>query len=410
MMKKFAEIFFAALLVLALAFPLPAVDFGLLTTQSVSLDDAFSGDMSKLSWSGAFTPWFSGMLIENGDLYMSIGITPKYENDDFVLIPELLRTEVALRSDRGTDLRFGRISYVDPLGLIAVGLFDGFQVSQDIGEGILSAGAWYTGLQYKKRANITVSPSDRIGYFIAFDKTSMDTYFAPQRMLAAVGWEHPALAGAMQLHVAAIGQFDVNGENDTYNSEYFVGKISVPFRNLFVFDAGAGVEFLQTPDEDTTLALVGELGVSWMPPTNFQDRLSLIGRFSTGDVDDSPLGAFMPLTTVSQGNVLQAKLSALAHLRADYTARLHEMFSVNTALAYFLRTSRNENENLTWPEVTDEDMYVLGGEVFMSLLFSLTSDIGINLGGGVFLPQMGNVAPREREQWRFEMGITAALF
>ncbi|MDR0584647.1 MAG: hypothetical protein LBG57_09920 [Treponema sp.] len=395
---------------LLLASPLPAVDFGLLTTQSLGTDDAFSGDMDKLSWSGSFTPWFSGILIENGDLYMSAAVTPRYESGEFIVLPELLRSEVTLRSRRGTELRFGRTAYADPLGLIAVGLFDGFQVSQDMGESTLSAGAWYTGLQHKKRANITVSPLDQGNYFTLFDRQDMNTYFAPQRALAALGWEHPGLGWAANLRVAAIGQFDLNGEDDKYHSEYLAGKVSVPVRNEWVFDAGAALELLQTPDGEAKLALAGDLGASWMPPTGIQDRLSLTGRFATGKVEDSPLGAFMPLSTVTQGSVLQTKLSGLGHLRAGYTARLHEMFSTNLSASYFVRTSKVSGASLTWPEVTEEDKYALGGEMFLSLLFSLTTDISMNLGGGVFLPQLGDIAPKEREQWRFELAATAAIF
>ena len=407
-MKPVKTVFAAFACALLLAAPLPAVDFGLLTAQSLSLEDAFSGDTDKVSWSGSFIPWFSGMLIENGDLYLSAAVTPQYESGEFRALPELLRSEVTLRSRRGGELRFGRTAYTDPLGLIAVGLFDGFQVSQDLGKSVLSAGVWYTGLQHKKRANITVSPLDQLGYFTLFDRRDMNTYFAPQRMLGAVSWEHPALAGSAKLNVAAIGQFDLNVEDDKYHSEYFTGKVSVPVRNVLVFDAGAALELLQTPDDEAKVAFAGELGASWMPPTVIQDRLSLAGRFATGKVEDSPVGAFMPLTAVTQGSVLQAKLSGLGLLRAGYTARLHEMFSTNLTASYFLRTSGNSVQD--WPVPAAEDKYALGFEVYSSLVFSLTSDISMNLGGGVFLPQMGDAAPKEREQWRFEMVVTTAIF
>jgi hypothetical protein len=407
-MMKAAKIFGALACALLLAAPLRAVDFGLLTTQSIGVDDAFSGDIRSLSWLGSFTPWFSGMLIEDGDLYMSAAFTPQFESEAFAIVPELLRTEVTLRSERGAELKFGRTTYVDPLGLIAAGLFDGFRVSQDLGESILSAGAWYTGLQYKKRAHITVSPSDQTDYFTLLDDHDMDTYFAPQRALGALNWEHPALAGSAKLNAAFIVQVDMNGEDDKYHGEYFTGKLTVPYRSLLLFDAGAALELLQIPDSEAKLALAGELGVVWLPPGGIQDRLSLLGRVSTGRVEDSPLGAFMPLTTVTQGRVLQAKLSGLGLVQTGYTARLHEMVSAGLSASYFLSTSENSVQD--WPVPEAEDRYALGLEVYTSFSLSLTSDISMNLGGGVFLPQTGDVAPKERERWRFEMAVMLAIF
>ncbi|MDR0584368.1 MAG: hypothetical protein LBG57_08495, partial [Treponema sp.] len=112
--------------------------------------------------------------------------------------------------------------------------------------------------------------------------------------------------------------------------------------------------------------------------------------------------------TVTQGRVLQAKLSGLGLAQAGYTARLHEMVSAGLSASYFLRTSEESVQDRPVPEA--EDRYALGLELYTSLVLSLSSDISMNLGGGVFLPQAGNVAPREREQWRFEMSATTAIF
>jgi hypothetical protein len=401
-------------LVLCALSPLHAVDFGLLLNQTVTLDDAFSGDLNSVSYSGSFIPWFSGKLVENGDLYISAGVTPMYENTEFFILPELLRTEVTLRPERNTELKFGRTAYTDPLGLIASGLFDGFQVSRDAGEGVLRAGAWYTGLQYKKSANITVSPEDQANYFAALDTADIDTYFSSQRILAAAGWEHPALAGALNLRLAVLGQFDLNGEEAAYHSEYFAGRLSLPVRNVLVFDLGGALELIQIkrdfPDGEDRVALLGEVGAAWLLPSPVQDRLSFTALFSSGETDDSPLGAFLPLTTVSQGEVLKAKLSGLAHFNVDYTARLHDMFSASAGASYFLRTSPNTVVEWPAPSAGNEDKAALGAEFYSGLFFSLTSDLGLNLGGGVFVPQLGNMAPKERPRWKFDISFRAALF
>jgi hypothetical protein len=390
--------------------PARAVDFGLMLDQLVTLDDAFSGDIYKTSYSGNFIPWFSGMMIENGDLYLSASVGPQVENGQVNIISDLLRSEVILRSDQGMELRFGRTPYVDPLGLIANGLFDGFKVSQMIGLSSLSVGAWYTGLQYKKRANITVSPVDAVNYYTEFDSKNWNTYFAPRRMLAAVSWEHPALAEIVRLRVAALGQFDLNDEGDTYHSEYFIGKVTIPYRNLVVFDAGGALELLQIPDKEAKLGLMGEMGIAWMPPGGLNDRLGFMARIASGKQEDSPLGAFLPLTTVTQGKVLKAKLSGLGHFRLDYLARLHNALSLDVGASYFIKST--ELGYSGWPVSTasDPDKYALGAEFYTALIWNPVSDFRMNFGGGVFLPQLGNAAPEERARWQFEMAVSMALY
>ena len=405
-----ARVICGLLLLFCAALPAAAVDFGLTLDQSVFLDDAFSGDINKAGYTGMFSPWLSGLLIEDGDLYLSLGITPIVENGKFFIVPELLRSEVTLRSERGATFKFGRMSYVDPLGLIARGLFDGLEVSQDIGGGVLSMGGWFTGLQYKKSANITVSPLDESGYYTEFDSANIKTYFASRRILAAIGYEHPAIDEVIRLRLAALGQFDVNGEDDTYHSEYFTGKLNIPYKHFLLFDIGAALELLQTPDRDHSVGFAGELGASWMPPTAITDRLTLTGRYASGWVEDSPIGAFSPLTTVAQGNVLKAKLSGLAHIRTGYTVRLHETFSIDLAASYFLRTAKAKNTDGTGA-VDDEDArYALGGEGYFGMVWSPVSDIRVNFGSGVFLPRLGDISPTDRSRWLFELGVSAALF
>jgi hypothetical protein len=394
----------SAALMLAIV-PAAAVDFGVTFDQSLVLDDAFSGDTDRLSYAGTFSPWVSGLLTDNGDLYLSLSVAPTVENGVFFIVPELLRSDVTVRSDRGTSLRFGRMPYVDPTGFVARGLFDGLELSQDAGGGSVSVGGWFTGLQYKKSANITVSPLDEAAYYTDFDSSNMNTYFSSRRMLASIGFEHPAIGELVRLRTALMGQFDLNGEADTYNSEYLVGKVSMPYKSQWLFDAGWALELLQTPDTEHVFGFAGELGASWLPPTALLDRLSLTGRYATGWTEDSPVEAFTPLSTVAQGNVLKAKLSSLAHIRAGYTARLHETFSIDTAATYFLRTAVP-----TGTEEEKENRYALGGELHLSMIWSPVSDIRVQFGSGVFLPKLGDVNPTALPRWLFEMSSSVALF
>jgi len=229
-------------------------DFGLILDQN-----AGSGgleDSGRFDYSSALIPWFSSPVCGKGNIYLSASFMADFKNDAMKIIPELLRTEFTLSFNKG-ECTFGRMMYNDPLGFIAAGLFDGAGVSLDLCGGSFSVGIWYTGLQYKERARITMTKAEQISY----------------------------------------NQLDLAKE-DKLNSQYLAAKLSVPL-NAFVFDLGGCLELIEFSDE-TKIALAGVFGVSWMLPSA---RLSLSGRYSSGVAEDGSLTAFMPLINrVSGGN------------------------------------------------------------------------------------------------------------
>jgi hypothetical protein len=141
-----------------------------------------------------------------------------------------------------------------------------------------------------------------------------------------------------------------------------------------------------------------------MPPAPFENRLSLLGRFSSGVAEDGSLAAFLPITTAFQGEILKAKLSGLSMVSLDYTARLHRACSASAASSYFIRSDLG-----TLPNYGTEG-YFLGNEFFGRLLWSPVSDMQINLGGGAFLPVLGDAAPKADVQWRVELNVILALY
>ena len=112
-----------------------AGDFGLLLDQNAGYGGI--GAEGGFDYAGALIPRYT-LLLENGEVYASAGVTAEYQNEAWIFAPELLRTEILLNfGDNG--LKAGRMQYTDPLGLIADGLFDGAQVFFDTGAGIFSA-------------------------------------------------------------------------------------------------------------------------------------------------------------------------------------------------------------------------------------------------------------------------------
>lgn len=386
-----------------------AFDWGLLTDHNFSVEKAGDAD-EALSYSAAFIPWFSSPLFEgDGDIYLSVGATAKYENEKWQFVPELHQFDFSFVFDTG-EIRAGRMRYADPLGFTASGLFDGLSLAVDAGSGSFSAGMWYTGFLYKKTANITVTSADFDSYNaeFTFDNFS-DTYFASKRILAAVGWEHPALGERVRLRVSLLNQGDVNGGDSWYHSQYLIARASIPVTPRFVLDAGGSLSVAESrveAKENVGVSLAGQLEAGVFLPTSIQDKLSFRGTFSSGKTEDGNIEAYVPLTTVSQGGVLGAKLSGLSVLCLDYTARLHRTFSAALSNSYFVLSDKGTYKD--WPAATGAEGFFLGTEVYGQLIWSPVADLRLNLGGGVFIP--GDAAPNEKLKWKLELAAQLAIF
>jgi hypothetical protein len=400
MNKKFASFL---LLLFVLCSSLYAKDFGLILDQTAGY--VGYGSEGELEYSGTLIPRFSTPLGDNGEIFVSAGLG--WQIKPMLFIPELLRTELTWYFGKG-ELKFGRMHYADPLGFIAEGLFDGACFSYDTAIGSLSIGAWYTGLLYKDRANIAMTPEESLSSLETIDYANFtDTYFAPRRFVSALGWEHPSLAGLLSVRAALLGQFDLSG-SPGLNSQYLAAKAVMPFR-AFVVELGGSFELIQAGDDFGT-AFAGELGFSWMLPISIESQLALRGRFTSGvSNDETGLGAFLPLTTVSQGEVLQARVSGLSIISLAYIARFHEKFSASLSSSYFVRSDLGTYG--AYPvTVASKDGYFLGNEFFARAFWSPVSDVRLNLGGGIFLPSLGNAAPKADGLWRIELNVILSLY
>jgi len=395
--KSFSFLLIILLLLLLPVLSLSAVDFGLLLEGSAAREITDDWNFNAVA-----IPWFSTPIGAAGDFYISARAAAEFKGDAFTFVPELMRTEFAYRWDTW-EIKAGRIQYSDPLGFIASGLFDGAQVSMDVGQGSLAVGVWYTGFLYKKTAAITMTEPDLTAYNTDLDFGDfVGTYFAPGRLIAAVDWEHPSLAELFRLKASLIGQFDLSANNSLYHSQYLALKAGVP-AGSFVFELGGCFELAQAAGL-FQYSFAGELGISWTPPLSIPNRLTLLGRFSGGTVNDT-LKAFVPITTSPQGNILKAKLSGLSMISLEYTARLHESFSLSLQNSYFILSDLGTYQGLP----AGRNGYFLGDEVYVSFVWSPFSDLQLKGGGGIFMPSLGNADPKGNLLWRAELSLSFAI-
>jgi hypothetical protein len=386
------------------AFSLNAFDFGLVFNQDADVSAPSSGSEKTVSdIQGALTPRFTALIGETGDLYVSAAVN--YNADPFAVIPELARTDFSFTA-KGADIRIGRMFYSDPLGITANGLFDGAQVSFITSAGNFHAGAWYTGLLYRKRAAITMTYNElQSGYAKVDNDDFANTYFAPPRVLAALEYGHPSLAGNIALKTSIIAQFDVGDEN--LSSQYVTAALSVPLKP-FIFNLGGCFELIEYKDE-TKPAFAGEAGITWMLPGTLEKHIKLLGRFSSGVSEDESVGAFLPLTTIPQGEIVEAKLSGLSLLSLDFTGRLAKPLSANMAFTYFIRNDLGTYRYYP-ADSSGLEGHFLGAELFGRLIWVISTGARLNLGTGVFLPALGDAKPGADILWCTKINLAISMY
>jgi len=388
------------LLILFHGFSLKALDVGLLLDQDVTVTGS---EVENIAYTGALMPHLSGLVGDIGEFIFSASLG--YGINPGIFVPELLRTEITARSDIG-EYKLGRMPYRDPLGIIAEGLFDGTEVLFDTRVGTFSASGWYTGGLYKKRAFITMTDDEMQSYHKKLDYHHfVNTYFAPGRIFTSLDWEHPSLGGLLNIKVAILGQFDVSGAD--LHTQYVTAKLALPI-SYFVFDIGGCFETAEY-SRKFNIAMAGEMGFTVMLPTPLENHIALRARYSSGATEGSPIAAFLPLTTIPQGNLLEAKFSGLSILSLNYLSRLYRTVSMDMSSSYFVR---NDLKTYTGYPVMDADSggNFLGAEFFGRVVWNPTSGIQINAGGGLFVPSLGNVAPNANVLWRVETNIVLSIF
>jgi len=409
-MKK---ILFLLLIILLPAASVIAADFSLLTNQYFAYEKQ-GEDEAGFEYQANFLPGFSHIFNESCEIYISAAVMLGWKKE-FKWSPELLRTEFTWMNDSSV-FRLGRVNYSDPLGIVASGLFDGLQFSHSSKAGTFSIGAWYTGFLYKKTSYIVMNENDLMSFNVPFNHEEFaDTYFSPRRLFASFDWRHPSIADLFQLSAAVTAQFDLPQKNqdkdaEKYHSQYFTIKAVFPVR-AFDFEFGGSIEISQktAPETDikNDIALAGIINIFFKLPAKFDSSLSLTSRFSTGNTDN--IKAFTPLSNRFYGDIFKMRMPGSSLISLNYTARFIPEFGMSFGASHFLR---HDTESYKAYPLENESTKKrsLGTEFFARLVWSPFTDLQFNLGGGVFLPVLGNAAPKEKPLWLAELTIAFAIF
>ena len=373
-----------------------SVDLGL------HLNNKIEGENNIFTYNPSLTPWFSFNNDKGFSLYLSLLLSFKYirtsgngswRNPE-VLIPELTRFSANYRTDKGFFIEIGRIEYSDVLGFAASELFDGVSAGFATPKGNLRFSAYYTGFQYKETAKIIMTDNDSANYGVQWDWSKFKYYFASRRVLAAVRWDMP-VGKTSGLSAEVLAQFDANGDNTKLHSQYASAQMTFYPLSILQVSGGLIFEMMQNEKKDFNLALGVLAQLKLDIPSKATDWFGFTVKFTTGD-SEKTLSGFTPVSSVQQGMIFQETLAGLLLLDANYNIKIIGRLFADLALRYFISTFNNP--------LYKGNLY--GGELWASFEWHPLDDIRLTLGGGVFLPVLGNAYPSGTEvMWK----VTACL-
>ncbi|MDR1099724.1 MAG: hypothetical protein LBL28_04510 [Treponema sp.] len=369
----FFLIFFAA----GALFPL---DFGGILSQNLKPENSSAqGDHVDLAYSAKISPWASLVLPNNLFLYLSASFSAKYELEEWKPVFEADRFEITWNPRSNIFVEAGRFTYTDPLALVADGLFDGAAVSLGLGESSLSLKAFYTGLLYKKTANITMSRRD------ALDHADAGWYWAPPRTFVSAVYTVPGLISWRDTFTAGlIGQFDLRGE-DRLHTQYLTLQYLISPLDVLSFNLGGVFGLAQEEGVDPAYNYALSLRGDWSLPTRMNDQFSLRFRYASGLADNNEAqGAFTPISDISQSSVFSADFSGLMAFSWIFTLRPLESLSIVKESNFLMRTDLATFTAEGLDPLSES--HVLGLELYLSLIWAPFSDLGLSAGGGVFFP------------------------
>lgn len=382
-------------------------DFGLILGMEGEYADNFSPE--GFSVTATASPWFSAVLSEAIDVYVSGKMTFEYEENQEppqAYFFEAERAEFSLRPAPGVYVSLGRRRFEDSAGLVASGLFDGAGGSVKLGMSRLSLGAYYTGLLYKETAKILMTPGDLERYGKTFDADGLKGYFASRRALLALTGEFPDLTSRTGLSAQVLAQFDMNGDSDTLNTQYLELRFAVePVDPLHLTAGGVG-ELAQGPDE-VQGSVAAFAGADWELPGSLTDLLSTEFLWTSGR-SGGRIRAFTPVSGKNGGRVFDGGIGALMRAVLSYRARPLAGFSFDAGAGYFIRTDLETLGDSGLDSASNSRL--LGGELYGSLVWAPGPAFRFSAGGGAFFPGWGG-AYREGAavRWKANVGLIVSL-
>ena len=375
----------------------------------VDLDQRIKIENNQFTSDTSLSPWSSFDIGKNVSAYLSGILTLRYTGfyDDgslyysnWVFIPEFSRFVFIYRINEKMSLEIGRLEFSDVLNFTASGLFDGARFKMVLPAGSLSASLLFSGFLYKETASIIMTGRDAADYAVLFDGKDYKYYRASNRMLMSVRWDMPLKLPKIEdsiLSADVLTQFDLNNTDDYLNTQYGAALLEFYPRDMLRITGGLLFGTMQNSQGlGMAFGFLAQCKTE-VPFTSAADLFGVTAKATFGTTDNG-FNSYQPINGIPQGYVFEGTLSALASLSADYNIKINKSLFSECAFRYFMSTYNN----------SDNSLY--GGEFWASLAWQPLEELLVYIGGGVFLPGMGNVYPKNTDvMWKIIAGVTLSF-
>ena len=312
-------------------------------TIGLELREKFTSQNEFMSNLITIRPFFSMDFGKSSRLNLSANFKFPWDEyngwDDLLIEPDICSIYAGFDSGR---LEMGRVYYKDPLGIITDGLLDGMKLNF----GLFSVNIFYTGLLYKKTANIVMSREDLNDY------VDTNNWFAPKRIVGSMDIK----IGNYDTHLllGGLGQVDMRDDPLSVNTLYAIGKLHLASNDLS-FDIGGTAGFFKSGETPYKISVAASADLSY-------DFLEFIGYkigvwWFSGNTGDN-LTPFVPvmwnhnfnrwiwITTYDYNGVIDFSVyhPAFWALRAAFDYHFNDVVSLDFQGWYFI-----------WDK-TDDDM------------------------------------------------------
>jgi hypothetical protein len=400
----------AALLLLFSAALAVAADFGLVLNEKIEEKDI---DGAVFSWTQTASPWLSIVRSSELSFYLSLDLSLEYsdtskihtsdDHDDWRPLFQVGRSQALWKPLPSLFVEAGRITFEDPLGSVATGLFDGAKASLSLGPNTLNLSALYSGLQYKERAKIVMTQGDLLDY------ADKDIYFSAKRLLFSAFWQTRRVGNFENiLDLGGLVQTDLrSSDEERLHSQYLLGKFSLPLFSVVTLGAG-GIFGLKQQDSGDAFSLAGDFSAGLAVPGSLADRISLSWFVSSGS-SGSSYRPYFPVTAIAGGEVFTPSLAALSVAKLLYQAKPFDSLYFDIALRYFWRTTREGGIIPGIGATSDIEKDNLGAEFYTSGVWTPLSDLSFSLGWGLFIPDGPVKDVSTTTLWKLTTAMTLSL-
>ncbi|MFP4179201.1 MAG: hypothetical protein ACLFQW_03415 [Spirochaetaceae bacterium] len=372
--------------------------------------DAFGTD--KIEPSAQAALWMRSRFSETLSLYGRAAYSYTSERPCFADVQSLYASGRFILGESGgtgsptlLSYRAGRFGFGEFTGYVFYHVLDGFRLNFEHRLFSIEAGAGYTGLSFIPSSSILVTEGDVQNKNDAPDSFYGGYELASPKIIETVKLTLPGILMGQDIVVNGVLQQDLKAEDAEDGKIHTIhsgigsrGRIvpSVYQSTFFYHNFGFG--------EYTTSAYLFGGGLNYYNKNLLYSRISLRGLYSSGDNDQDSFyggyegdgeisGHFIKLSASPPsglvfspeiGNISLGELSWSLQPFAETAVRALERFQSSlSALAFFRNTGGAISKGGI--DYSSSESY-LGSEVDVNLRFRPTSDLGLFLGGGVFIP------------------------